>query len=196
MRLGIENHPEATPAELRRKITAADEAGHPGVFGTTVDTGWWGTQGYDAAVAIEELADRLLHVHLKDVRAVSEPHETCRWGDGIVPIERCVRTLRHAHAARAMARLNVALVGAGNIAARYAACIVAQPRLAFAGATDLAPGRAAELVSAHGGRAYDSLDAVLADEAVHVVVNLTVPSRSVPGRRATSPGLPCGTACV
>jgi predicted dehydrogenase len=75
-----------------------------------------------------------------------------------------------------VARLNVALVGAGNIAARYAACIVAEPRLAFAGATDLVPGRAAELVAAQGGRAYDSLDAVLADEAVDVVVNLTVPS--------------------
>jgi sugar phosphate isomerase/epimerase len=94
VRVGIENHPEATPAELRRKIIAADEAGYPGVFGTTIDTGWWGTQGYDASVAIEELADRLLHVHLKDVRTVSEPHETCRWGDGIVPIEKCVRTLQ------------------------------------------------------------------------------------------------------
>ena len=26
--------------------------------------------------------------------ALDEPHETCRWGDGIVPIEECVRTLR------------------------------------------------------------------------------------------------------
>ena len=125
----------------------------------------------------------MLHVHLKDVRAVGEPHETCRWGEGIVPIERCVRTLQRIGyagaiavehepetfdptddvramraAARAVARVNVALVGAGNIAARYAACIAAQPRLAFAGATDLLAGRAAELVAEHGGRAYASLD--------------------------------------
>ena len=53
-----------------------------------------GTHGYDAAAAIEELAAHLLHVHLKDVRAVGEPHLTCRWGEGVVPIEECVRTLR------------------------------------------------------------------------------------------------------
>ena len=75
-----------------------------------------------------------------------------------------------------MAGLNVALVGAGNIAARYAACIAAQPALAFAGATDLLAARAEELVAEHGGRAYASLDDVLADDAVDVVVNLTVPS--------------------
>ena len=33
-------------------------------------------------------------VHLKDVTAVGEPHLTCRWGDGVVPVEACVRTLR------------------------------------------------------------------------------------------------------
>ena len=63
-------------------------------FGATVDTGWWGTQGYDAARAIEELGPHVLHVHLKDVLAVDEPHETCRWGQGIVPVEECVRALR------------------------------------------------------------------------------------------------------
>ena len=62
-------------------------------MGATVDTGWWGTQGYDAAEAIEELGEHVLHVHLKDVLALDEPHETCRWGEGIVPIEDCVRTL-------------------------------------------------------------------------------------------------------
>ena len=58
------------------------------MFGATVDTGWWATQGYDASLAIEELATDVLHVHLKDVRAVAEPHETCRWGDGIVTSRR------------------------------------------------------------------------------------------------------------
>jgi sugar phosphate isomerase/epimerase len=89
VRLGIENHPERTPQELLEKIRSGGE-----MFGATIDTGWWGTQGYDAARAIEELSDHLLHVHLKDVLAVDEPHETCRWGEGIVPIEECVRTLR------------------------------------------------------------------------------------------------------
>jgi sugar phosphate isomerase/epimerase len=89
VRLGIENHPEKTPQEMLQKIAA----GGP-MFGATVDTGWWGTQGYDAARAIEELGEHVLHVHLKDVLALDEPHETCRWGEGIVPIEECVHTLQ------------------------------------------------------------------------------------------------------
>jgi L-ribulose-5-phosphate 3-epimerase len=89
VRLGVENHPEKTPAELLAKIDAGGE-----LFGATVDTGWWGTHGYDAARAIEKLGDRVLHVHLKDVLALDEPHDPCRWGEGIVPIEECVRALQ------------------------------------------------------------------------------------------------------
>lgn len=89
-RLGIENHPDdKTPADVLAKIGSDTD-----VLGATVDTGWWGTQGYDAPRAIEELGDAIFHVHLKDVRAVGEPHETCRWGDGIVDVEGCVRTLQ------------------------------------------------------------------------------------------------------
>jgi L-ribulose-5-phosphate 3-epimerase len=87
--LGIENHPEKAPAEVLAKIERGD-----GVLGATVDTGWWATQGYDPVRAIEELAPHLLHVHLKDVLHEGEPHETCRWGDGIVDAEACVRALR------------------------------------------------------------------------------------------------------
>lgn len=87
LKLGIENHPEKTPQELRDKIGDGE-----GVIGATVDTGWFGTQGYDAAKALEELADALFHVHLKDVRAVGA-HDTCRYGEGVVPIRECVRTL-------------------------------------------------------------------------------------------------------
>jgi L-ribulose-5-phosphate 3-epimerase len=89
IRLGIENHAEQTPTEVLAKIARGD-----GMLGATVDTGWWGTQGYDAARAIEELGEHVLHVHLKDVLAVGEPHETCRWGEGVVPVEECVRALR------------------------------------------------------------------------------------------------------
>ena len=89
VRLGVENHPERTPQEVLEKIAAGGE-----MFGATVDTGWWGSQGYDAARAIEELGEHVLHVHLKDVLAVGEAHETCRWGEGVVPIEECVRVLQ------------------------------------------------------------------------------------------------------
>ena len=90
VRLAIENHPdEKTPQDVLVKIGDATD-----VLGATVDTGWWGTQGYPAPRAIEELADRVFHVHLKDVLAVGDPHETCRWGEGVVDIEGCVRMLQ------------------------------------------------------------------------------------------------------
>lgn len=69
--------------------------------------------------------------------------------------------------------MKVALVGAGVIAARYAECIAAEPGLTFAGGTDVRPGRAAELVARHGGHDYPSLAALLADDGVEIVVNLT-----------------------
>ena len=87
--LGLENHPEKTPLELLSKI--GDPAG--GTLGACVDTGWFGTQGYDAAKALEELFPVLVNVHLKDVLAVGA-HDTCGYGKGIVPIEDCVRTLK------------------------------------------------------------------------------------------------------
>jgi sugar phosphate isomerase/epimerase len=98
VRLAVENHPERSPSEVLAKL----ERGGP-MFGATVDTGWWGTHGYDAARAIEELGEHLWHVHLKDVVSLGEPHETCRWGEGIVPVERCVRALQRLGYAGAIA---------------------------------------------------------------------------------------------
>lgn len=89
LKLGLENHPEKTPEEMLAKIGD----GGDGTIGTTVDTGWYGTQGYDAAKALEWLAPYLFHIHLKDVLAVGA-HDTCRFGQGIVPIQACVRTLQ------------------------------------------------------------------------------------------------------
>ncbi|MDT8306129.1 MAG: sugar phosphate isomerase/epimerase [Anaerolineae bacterium] len=89
LKLGLENHPEKNPAELLAKVGD----GGDGTIGVTVDTGWFGTQGYDAADALYELREHLLHVHLKDVLAEGE-HETCAYGEGIVPVRRCVQVLR------------------------------------------------------------------------------------------------------
>jgi sugar phosphate isomerase/epimerase len=90
LRLGLENHPgDETPASIARSIPV----GTDGVVGTTVDTGWWGTHGVDADGAIEELAPHVVHVHLKDVRRAGA-HETCPWGEGVVPIRQCVNVLR------------------------------------------------------------------------------------------------------
>jgi predicted dehydrogenase len=69
--------------------------------------------------------------------------------------------------------MRLALVGCGNVAARYADAIAAEPLLTWMGATDVLPGRAAELVERHGGADYPSLDALLRDDDVDLVVNLT-----------------------
>ncbi|GAB4529604.1 MAG: hypothetical protein OHK0046_49620 [Anaerolineae bacterium] len=87
LRFGYENHPEKSPEEVLAKIGFSD------YIGTAVDTGWYGTHGYNAAQAIEALKDRLVYVHLKDVRAAGG-HETCQFGDGVVPVRECVEVLQ------------------------------------------------------------------------------------------------------
>lgn len=89
LKIGLENHPEKTPQALLDKI----RSGHDGALGACVDTGWFGTHGYDAAKALEELAPHLMHVHLKDVLQVGT-HESCRFGEGVVPIRECVDVLK------------------------------------------------------------------------------------------------------
>jgi predicted dehydrogenase len=71
--------------------------------------------------------------------------------------------------------MRIALVGCGNIAPNYARCIAAEPALELVGAVDVDPARAAELVAEFGGRQYASLEELLADDAVELVVNLTAP---------------------
>jgi sugar phosphate isomerase/epimerase len=88
LRLGLENHPQS-PDQMLDEIGD----GGDGTIGTTVDTGWYGTNGVDAAEAIERLAPYVFLVHLKDVREVGA-HNTCRYGEGVVPVERCVRVLQ------------------------------------------------------------------------------------------------------
>jgi L-ribulose-5-phosphate 3-epimerase len=86
--LAIENHPEERPSDLLAIVERGD-----GAFATTVDTGWWATEGYDPVRAIEELGAHVAHAHLKDVRHHGEPHVTCPWGEGVVDVEACVQAL-------------------------------------------------------------------------------------------------------
>jgi len=96
-RLAVENHPQ-TPAELLHQIGHGDED----VIGVCADTGWFGTTGVDAVEALHKLKHRLFHIHLKDVKArraektgheaIDLGHECCRYGTGIVPVERAVKT--------------------------------------------------------------------------------------------------------
>jgi sugar phosphate isomerase/epimerase len=95
VKLAIENHPEKTVDEMLDQI--GDTAG--GTLGTVVDTGWYATQGLDPVEALAGLREHLLHIHLKDIRAAGA-HETCRYGEGVVPIEACVRELQELGYAR------------------------------------------------------------------------------------------------
>lgn len=72
--------------------------------------------------------------------------------------------------------MNLAIVGCGNVAERYAERIVAAEPLTLVGVTDTVTERAETTARAFGVRHFASLEELLADEAVDVVVNLTVPS--------------------
>jgi predicted dehydrogenase len=71
--------------------------------------------------------------------------------------------------------LRAGIVGCGVIAGRYAANLVGYPTIELRGVADIDVGRARRLAAEHGTRAYDTPEALLADPAVDVVVNLTSP---------------------
>ena len=96
----IENHPEKSAAEMWTRLGSGDED----VIGVALDTGWCATQGWDALAATIEFGSRLFAVHLKDVKppraektgfaSIDVGHETCRHGDGIVPMKAILAVLR------------------------------------------------------------------------------------------------------
>lgn len=211
-----ENHPETSATEVLAKLGAGDED----VLGVAIDTGWFATRGADVLEELKALLPRLKHVHLKDVHAKpASPtgfefkdmgHETCRLGDGLVPIKKCVEYLvtsgyrgafsiehepedfdpredcreslqlvkdwiREAVASIAPPDpVGVAIVGCGNIADRYAAQINSYPHVELIGSQDIDKSRAEKLAAEFGGDVYESLEDVLADERVEIVVNLTI----------------------
>lgn len=79
-----------------------------------------------------------------------------------------------------MRGLGVAIVGCGDIAARYAEDIARQPHLRLVGATDLDAERAAAFAERHATRVYRSMEEALADPAVEIVANLTSHRAHVP----------------
>ncbi len=96
-----ENHPEKSAAEVLTLIGPGDED----MVGVGLDTGWCATANWDALSAVKDLGHRLFAIHLKDVKAprggpktgfefIDRGHETCRAGDGIVPLRAVVEHLR------------------------------------------------------------------------------------------------------
>ncbi len=71
-------------------------------------------------------------------------------------------------------RTGVAIIGCGNIAGRYAQDVASYPELQFVGCYDLEAPRAEKMATERGGKAYPTLDALLADPAVKIAVNLTI----------------------
>ncbi|MBC8010988.1 MAG: Gfo/Idh/MocA family oxidoreductase [Burkholderiales bacterium] len=70
--------------------------------------------------------------------------------------------------------LSTVIVGCGNIAKSYAKDLKTYPEITLAGFSDLDPTRAATFAAEFGARAYASLDEVLADPSVQLIVNLTI----------------------
>ncbi|MER3481071.1 MAG: gfo/Idh/MocA family oxidoreductase [Meiothermus sp.] len=70
--------------------------------------------------------------------------------------------------------LKLALVGCGNIAGPYSKDIKKHPELELVGFYDLDHARAQAFAAEYGGRAYPSLEVLLADPEVETVVNLTI----------------------
>jgi L-ribulose-5-phosphate 3-epimerase len=88
IRYGIENHPEKNAQEVADQFHSFRPR-----IGATLDTGWFGSQGYDSITAVRELNDSIVHVHLKDVRQVGG-HDSCTLGQGIVPVAGVLQQLK------------------------------------------------------------------------------------------------------
>lgn len=70
--------------------------------------------------------------------------------------------------------VKVAIVGCGNISGAYGNSLNTRPDLVkIVGAFDLIPDQARSFAENYGGHIYESLDALLSDPEVEVVVNLT-----------------------
>ncbi len=70
--------------------------------------------------------------------------------------------------------LNLAIVGCGNIARAYGTSLQPYPQLKLLGATDHVLKLAEDYVATFGGKVYPSLEALLADEEIDLVINLTI----------------------
>jgi predicted dehydrogenase len=70
--------------------------------------------------------------------------------------------------------MKLVIVGCGNIATAYTKSIKQKTNLELIGFSDIDPARAQTFANEHGGTAYESLEAALADDNVDAIVNLTI----------------------
>ena len=70
--------------------------------------------------------------------------------------------------------MNIAIVGCGNIAGPYSKSIKGFDTLNLVGFYDIDASRAQAFAAEHGGKAYSSLEELLADNEVETIVNLSI----------------------
>jgi predicted dehydrogenase len=75
-----------------------------------------------------------------------------------------------------MKTTGVAIIGCGNISNAYADTLKPYQSIKLVGAADLDPQRAVAFADKHQCRAYASLDELLGDDSVQIVINLTIHS--------------------
>jgi predicted dehydrogenase len=80
--------------------------------------------------------------------------------------------------------MKMAVLGCGYVADFYMATLPHYPDLELVGAFDRNPGRNVAFAKFYRTRAFESLDAMLADPAVELVLNLTNPREHFPTTRA------------
>ena len=73
-----------------------------------------------------------------------------------------------------MSKLTLGIVGAGNIAGPYLEDLRNDPNVTVKGITDISLERARALADEYGIELYESLDAILGDDAIDLIVNLTI----------------------
>lgn len=71
-------------------------------------------------------------------------------------------------------KIQVGIVGCGNVAKKYSEQLAGYENIGILGFADVDRDRAVTFSAEYGGKAYDSLDAMLADPAVELIVNLTI----------------------
>ena len=97
IRVAIHNHgPDVkifrTPGEIYEKIQDLDRR-----VGLCIDIGHTMRSGVDPCQAAEQVADRLMDIHMKDVNGATKAGKTCECGRGIIDIPRFLRTLDKIH---------------------------------------------------------------------------------------------------
>lgn len=130
----------------------------------------------EGIVAIHDCIDYLIASGYRGALSIEhEPEDFDPRQDCIVSLEKVGAWINGANAKIAPADpVGVAIVGCGNIANRYAAQINTYPHVKLLGHQDIDSSRATALADEFGGKVYDSLDDVLADDEVEIVVNLTI----------------------